>query len=252
MALFDKYANNYDEGHTKAVKLSGFEPAYFHEYKCREIADSLRSKGMLDKPFKLLNYGCGTGNSEKYIKKYLPQASVYSIDVSEESVNVARDANRDLTDVTFEPFNGTTIPFEVEFDVIFIANVFHHIRHEKHVAILKTLHDKLKKGGLLFIFELNPLNPLTMLVAIRNDYRFDKDAKLLNPFYTKRILGEAGFSERDRRYTIFFPQFLSFLIPFEKLLYKFPLGAHYYYIAIKACDVSTTFQHGANNSELSP
>lgn len=233
MALFDKFAKNYDEGHTKAVKLSGFEPAYFHEYKCRELAYCLKAKGLLDQKIKLLNYGCGTGNSEKYIKKYLPNASVYSIDVSEESIKVARDANKDLTDVTFEPFNGSTIPFDIEFDVIFIANVFHHIRHEKHVDILKTLHSKLRIGGLLFLFELNPLNPLTMLVAIRNDYRFDKDAKLLNPFYTKRILSKTGFLEKHIRYTIFFPQFLSFLIPYEKYLCKFPLGAHYYFIAVK-------------------
>ncbi len=225
MALFDKFAKNYDEGHTKAVQLSGFEPSYFHEYKCREIADYLRSKGLLDKRLKLLNYGCGTGNSEKFIKKYLPNASVYSVDVSEESVNVARIANQELSDVT--------IPFDIEFDVIFIANVFHHIRHETHVEILKTLHGKLKKDGLLFIFELNPLNPLTMWVAIQNDYKFDKDAKLLNPFYAKRILTKAGFTQQEIKFTIFFPQFMSFLIPYEKYLSKLPLGAHYYFTAIK-------------------
>ena len=236
MALFDKFAKNYDEGHTTAVQLSGFEPSYFHEYKCRKIADCLRSKGLLDKRLKLLNYGCGTGNSEKYIKKYLPNASLYSIDVSEESIKVARESNKELTDVTFEPFDGSSIPFDIEFDVIFIANVFHHIRHEKHVAILKTLHDKLKKGGLLFIFELNPLNPLTMWVAIQNDYKFDKDAKLLNPFYAKRILTKAGFTQQEIRFTIFFPQFLSFLIPHEKYLSKLPLGAHYYFEAQRTHD----------------
>lgn len=236
MALFDKFAKNYDEGHAEAVKMSGFEPAYFHEYKCREIADYLRSKGLLDKRLKLLNYGCGTGSSEKYIKKYLPNASVYSIDVSEESIKVAREANKDLTDVTFEPFNGLTIPFDIEFDVIFIANVFHHIRHEKHVDILKTLHNKLRKDGLLFIFELNPLNPLTMWVAIQNDYKFDKDAKLLNPFYAKGILTKAGFCKREIRFTIFFPQFMLFLIPYEKYLSKLPIGAHYYFAAQRTHD----------------
>lgn len=236
MALFDKFAKNYDEGHTTAVQLSGFEPAYFHEYKCREIADCLRSRGLLDKRLKLLNYGCGTGNSEKHIKKYLPNSSVYSIDVSEESIKVAREANKELNDVTFEPFDGSSIPFDIEFDVIFIANVFHHIRHEKHVDILKTLHSKLRIGGSLFLFELNPLNPLTMWVAIRNDYKFDKDAKLLSPFYTKGILTKAGFTQQEIRFTIFFPQFLSFLIPHEKYLIKLPLGAHYYFAAQRTRD----------------
>jgi SAM-dependent methyltransferase len=234
MALFDKYAKNYDEGHTKAVKMSGFEPAYFHEYKCREISAYLKSKGLSDKKINLLNYGCGTGNSEKYLKKYLPNASVFSVDVSDESIKVAREANKDITDVTFESFDGNNIPFDKEFHVIFIANVFHHIRHEKHVDILSNLRKKLIKNGQLFIFELNPLNPLTMLVAIRNDYKFDKDAKLLTPFYAKRVLQQAGFADQKIKYTIFFPQFLSFLLPYEKYLNKLPIGAHYYYIARSA------------------
>ena len=233
MALFDKFAKNYDEGHTKAVKLSGFEPSYFHEYKCREMANFLESKGLKGGKISLMNYGCGTGNSEKYIKKYLPNASVFSVDVSEESIKVAREANKDLNDVMFVPFDGMTIPFDGEFDVIFIANVFHHIRREKHVPILKTIQSKLKKGGLLFIFELNPLNPLTIWVAIRNDYKFDKDARLLSPLYMRTILNKSGFIRTQIRYTIFFPQVLSFLIPFEKNLNKIPVGAHYYYIASK-------------------
>ncbi|MDA8170379.1 MAG: class I SAM-dependent methyltransferase [Nitrospiraceae bacterium] len=233
MPVFDKFARNYDEGHKKAVRLSGFEPAYFHEYKLREVSDCLTSKGMADKEIRFLNYGCGTGNSEKYIKKYLPGASIFSVDVSEESIKVARESNKGLVDVTFEPLNGPAIPFDGEFDVIFIANVFHHIRHEKHIGILKDLYNKLREKGLLFIFELNPLNPLTMLVAIRNDYRFDKDAKLLNPFYARKILGNAGFAEKKIRYTVFFPQFLSFLTPFEKYLCRLPLGAHYFFTARK-------------------
>jgi len=234
MALFDKFAKNYDEGHTKAVKLSGFEPSYFHEYKCREMADYLKLKGLLDREIKLLNYGCGTGNSEKYIKKYLPTAAIFSVDVSAESIKVAREANRDLKDVIYESFDGQTIPFATEFDVIYIANVFHHIRREKHVEILKSLFNNLKHDGILFIFELNPINPLTMWVAIRNDYRFDKDAQLLSPYYTNKILKQAGFTRQEIRYTIFFPRFLSFMLPFEKNLHALPFGAHYYFITRKA------------------
>jgi SAM-dependent methyltransferase len=232
MALFDQYARDYNELHTQAVKWSGFTPAYFHEYKCREMADYLKSQGVPDdQPLDLLNYGCGTGGSERYLRQYLPAASIYSVDISEESINVAREAHRHLENVVFEPLKGTVIPYEIKFDVIFVANVFHHIRRDQHLEILKHLKSRLKDGGWLFIFELNPLNPLTMLVAIREDYRFDKDAKLLAPGYAKRVLRKAGFVIQERRYTIFFPGFLSFLIPYERRLRRLPLGAHYYYVA---------------------
>lgn len=236
MALFDKFARNYDEGHIKAVRLSGFEPSYFHEYKPREVADYLTSKGMAGKKIKFLNFGCGTGNSEKYIKKYIPNSSVYAIDVSEESIKVAKEENKGLSDVIFEPFDGTNIPFDTDFDVIFVANVFHHLRREKHINILQNLYRKLATGGFFFIFELNPLNLLTMWVAIKNDYKFDSDAKLLSPFYSRRILTKVGFAQKEIKYTIFFPRFLSYLTPLERYLCKIPLGAHYYYVAKKKGD----------------
>ena len=233
MSLFDQYAHNYNEGHARAVKSTGFEPAYFHEYKIREVFNYLKSRGLDCRDISFLNVGCGIGESEPYIKSYFPDSRVYGIDVSAESIDVARETRKDLAGVTYEPYDGEDIPFGIDFDVVFIANVFHHIRREKHLAMLRTLYHKLKEGGFIFLFELNPLNPLTLWIAFRNDYKFDKDSKLLNPCYTGRLLSACGFRERQITYTIFFPKHLSFLIPLEKHLRKVPLGAHYYYAARK-------------------
>jgi len=232
-AVFDKYANNYDEGHTKAVKVSGFLPSYFHEYKVIELFNYLKSIGKEKEKLLLLNYGCGTGNSEKYLKKYFPNLIICSVDISEESIRVAKEENKDLNDVTFKQFDGLHIPFDFEFDIIFIANVFHHISRRQQIDSMKTLNNKLKAAGFLIMFELNPINPLTLWVAIQNDYKFDKDSKLLNPLYCRKLLNKSGFKKCMIRFTVFFPSFLSFLKRLEKYLYKLPIGAHYYYIAKK-------------------
>ena len=234
MAVFDKFADNYDEGHVKAVALSGFKPSHFHEYKLKEVLKYLKEQGLADKKLKFLDFGCGTGSSVKYIKKYLPKASVYGIDVSKEEIRVARVNCKNLKDVTFAPFDGSNIPFDVNFDVIFIANVFHHIRRDKHRETMKNIYSKLANSGHLFIFELNPLNPLTLFIMFKNDFKFDKDANALIPFYTRKLLSNVGFSDNKIVYTVFFPQFLSILMPFEKYLRWLPFGAHYYYIAKKA------------------
>ena len=231
MSLFDQYALNYNEGHTRAVKSTGFAPDYFHEYKVREIEANLQARGLADREITFLNVGCGIGQSEPYIRQYLPNSRVYSIDVSERSIEVARDMNKGLTNVTFASYDGETIPFDIHFDVIFVAMVFHHIRRENHVRTLATLYKKLSPAGLLFLFELNPLNPLTMWIAYKNDYQFDKDSRLLSPRYTKSILLKSGFGEPGVKYTIFFPNYLSRLLPLEKYLTSVPLGAHYYYVA---------------------
>ena len=137
----------------------------------------------------------------------------------------------DICGITFEAFDGIHIPFENSFDVIFIANVLHHVPFENHVPILKHLYEKLKDGGTLFLFEHNPLNPLTVRAV--NTCEFDRDAKLLNPLYANRVLKESGFARRNIRFVIFFPKFLSFLIPLEKYLRKLPLGAQYYFCGSK-------------------
>ncbi|MFH1824991.1 MAG: class I SAM-dependent methyltransferase [Candidatus Firestonebacteria bacterium] len=232
-AVFDKFADNYDEGHTKAVKASGFSPSYFHEYKVIELFNYLKLIGKEQEKLLLLNYGCGIGSSEKYLKKYFPNLIICSVDISEESIRVAKKENEGLNDVTFKQFDGVNIPFEHEFDIIFIANVFHHIPRKQQIDSMKALNNRLKADGFLIMFELNPINPLTLWVAIQNDYKFDKDSKLLNPLYCRKLLNTSGFRSRTIRFTIFFPAFLSFLKRLEKYLYKLPIGAHYYYIARK-------------------
>jgi SAM-dependent methyltransferase len=233
VTLFDQYAQNYNEGHAKAVKSTGFQPSYFHEYKIREVAAQLKARGLDSQDMNLLNVGCGIGESEPYIREYLPRVTVFGIDVSEKSIDVARESNRELPGVTYAAYDGEHIPFDISFDIVFVANVFHHIRRENHLMTLKILHQRLKDKGLIFLFEHNPLNPLTLWIAYRNDYRFDKDSRLLNPRYAGRILLKTGFTEVEPRYTIFFPNHFSFLLPLEKHLSKLPFGAHYYYVGRK-------------------
>jgi SAM-dependent methyltransferase len=232
MAVFDKFADNYDEGHKKAVSLSGFEPSYFDEYKIRILSETLRDL-KTQPPLRLLNFGCGTGKTEGYIHKYLPDVSVHGIDVSAESVRVARESNREYSNMTFDAFDGVTIPGDAMYDVVFCANVFHHIPRAQHKQSMQGIYSRLKSGGRFVIFELNPINPLTQLVAIQNDYKFDPNANLLSPFYLKGLLNGSGFSKVDVRYTIFFPSFLSGLGFLESYLGWLPLGAHYYYVATK-------------------
>ena len=232
MSEFDKFAGKYEDIHAENIKTSGYDPSYFDEMKIREIHSSLKSDGKENRTMKFLNFGCGIGKSEKYIRKYFPCSMIYSVDVSEESVKAAQERNKHLEGIRFETFDGYNIPFDVEFDVIFIANVLHHVPFERHLPLLKNLCSKMNKEGALFLFEHNPLNPLTVRAV--NTCEFDRDAHLLNPLYTRTILSQSGFLWRKMRFIIFFPKSLSFLVTCEKYLNKLPLGAQYYFIAKKS------------------
>jgi SAM-dependent methyltransferase len=228
---FDRFADNYDEVLDKSIRFSGYDSSFFDERKIKEIYDFLESRGIADKPLRFLNFGCGIGKSEKYIAHYFPQAAIYSVDTSQESIEIARTNSRERDNITFSTFDGHHIPFESEFDVVLVANVFHHIPPAEHVAVLKHISGKMAGQGYLFIFEHNPFNPLTRKVV--NSCEFDKDAVLLSPLYTGRILQAGGFSWRTIRFIHFVPKFIAFLTPLERLLRKFPLGAQYYFIAKK-------------------
>lgn len=228
---FDCMADTYEALHRQNTKSSGYSTSYFAEYKVKEVAGHLKEIGWAGRGIRVLNFGCGIGNSEAYIRKYLPTSLIYSVDVSRKSVEYARHKNKDLQDVYFSVFDGRVIPFDVAFDVIFVANVIHHVPREQHAEVLSLLNHSLRPSGLLFLFEHNPLNPLTVK-AVR-ECPLDKGILLLSPSYTRRLLSQVGFCETSLRFTLFFPGFLSTLTPMERYLRKCPLGAQYYFIAKK-------------------
>jgi ubiquinone/menaquinone biosynthesis C-methylase UbiE len=224
---FDEFASNYDEELGRVLKSVGDEGAdYFVEYKIKELA---RRLGM-EQPRRFLNFGCGTGNSEVFLVKYFCDTEFHGIDVSSRSIHVAQERN--LPKTKFGVYDGNIIPYpDDSFDVIFISNVLHHINHFEHYSVMIEINRVLRKGGSVFVFEHNPLNPLTQKVV--RECEFDRDAHLLYSWETKSLLKRAGFHDVSCSFTLFFPKVLSFLRRFEKYMTYIPIGAQYYCSALK-------------------
>lgn len=228
---FDNFASDYREIHTQNVqKLSGKDSDYFSEYKIKELTSFID----VEKNIMLLDLGCGDGNSARYIKQYYPKCNYYGIDISKESINIAKQKYGSCKNVSFSTYNGRKIPYEDGcFDIVFIACVMHHINYRNHKKIIKECMRVLKSGGKLVIFEHNPYNPLTVKTV--KDCPFDEDAVLMSSKYLKRLVKYIGFRKVNTRYTIFVPRIgmLERLAVFEKYLYKLPIGGQYYIIAEK-------------------
>jgi ubiquinone/menaquinone biosynthesis C-methylase UbiE len=224
---FDPFAEGYRDIHTKNIKISGADSLYFAEMKVK-----LLKKTEDNVELKVLDVGCGDGATELYMNKYFPSWKIKAIDISEKSIDEAK--KRRLFNCDFTSYDGRSIPFTDEsFDVVFMAGVLHHIDFSRHDDLIKEISRVLKKEGRFYLFEHNPLNPLTRHLV--KTCEFDADAKLLKIGYTMPLLLSNNFSVYHKYFIIFFPRkgLLSAFIFLEKYLQWLPLGGQYYIQAVK-------------------
>ncbi len=103
---FDNFANDYDALLQKSISASGYEAAYFDEHKIKTLfGDYKNDRNVSKKNVQIMNFGCGTGKSEKYISQYFTDCSVCSVDVSEKSIDVAKQRNREYKNMQFLKFD---------------------------------------------------------------------------------------------------------------------------------------------------
>lgn len=221
---FDQFSNSYNEYLNDSVNLLGGKQAFFTDYKAKLIKNFLKKKSLLRTELTFLDFGCGIGNNIPYLSKNLPRCRLYGTDISTGSIKIANDLYSNIC--TFKYFEGGSLPFQNNyFDFVFISNVLHHISSDNHVQTLKVIKEVLKKNGIIFIIEHNPLNPLTK--SIFKNCIFDKEAEMLKAKYLLSILKKEKFKSPKLNYILFVPPFLKFFSFIDKYISFIPLGAQY-------------------------
>ncbi|MEP6616388.1 MAG: class I SAM-dependent methyltransferase [Ginsengibacter sp.] len=224
---FDEFASDYRAIHTKNIAVSGADSFYFTEMKVKLLQEFENNVSI-----KVLDIGCGDGSTELFMTRYFHNWNINAIDVSEKSIAAAKE--KDLADVTFQWYDGSKIPFvEDSFDVVFMAGVLHHVSFSLHAQLLAEVYRVIKKGGRFYLFEHNPLNPVTRHLV--KTCVFDKSARLLSSSYTTRVLKHLQFIIVKNRFIIFFPRkgIFSGFIFLEKFFSRIPLGGQYFMVAKK-------------------
>lgn len=214
---FDQYAARYETDLKQSIPSAFTEDCYFAEYKIRYISHRVGNNHSTN----LLDFGCGIGRSLSLLNKQFPSAELWGYDVSSQSIEFASQQHPGMAHLTN---NLDDLPI-AGFDIIFTANVFHHIPPTERTDAMIQCKRLLKDGGRIFLFEHNPFNPVTRLIFERCP--FDKDAVMLKQHEVLSLAEKAGLKVVRSDYTLFFPRQLSFLRPMEKLLGWLPLGAQY-------------------------
>lgn len=208
---FDAFAGSYEEDHRQSIRASGEDPAYFHDYKLA----CLRRKGV-DETAPLLDFGCGIGNlTTRFVTRF---AEVHAYDPSAVSMEKARER---APKAIFHDTHAT-LP-RGHFETIVLSGVLHHVDPRARIDLVTEVRSLLRPGGRVFVFEHNPLNPVTRRAV--DKCAFDDDAVLLFPWETRKVLRAAGFDEIELDYIVFFPRPLAFLRPLEPRLRRLAIGA---------------------------
>jgi SAM-dependent methyltransferase len=212
---FDRFAAGYEELLQASLPASQAEDPYYAEYKVRHVAARMPA------PAQVLDFGCGVGKSLPLLRQRFPQAELWGYDVSPDSLRMAQGVAPEahLTcDWQALPADGV--------DLILAANVFHHIPPAEQPAALEGCRHLLTPGvGRLFIFEHNPLNPVTRRVFERCP--FDEDATMIPRARMLELSAAAGLRVVRSDFTLFFPKQLAGLRALERWMGWVPLGAQY-------------------------
>ncbi len=219
---FEEYKQSYVAEVEQSIDFAGQGHDFFIRVKADElIASCTRQLGSLAGR-SVLDVGCGVGLMSGYVGKHF--GDLRGIDIAPGVVDKAAER---VPEGKFELYDGRRIPFNDEtFDVVFTVCVLHHVPPAQWGSLVAEMARVLKPGGLLYIFEHNPYNPLTRRAV--SDCPFDADAKLLSRSRSAALIKGAGLDAAEARYVLFFPWDGSGFRNVESGLRWLPLGAQYF------------------------
>ena len=222
---FDHHADTYREDVENAIAWSGKDVDYFAEGKANLLVAVAERR--LGDPGKLraLDIGCGVGVTDRFLAGRF--GALHGVDIAADAVEKARKAN---PEVHYESYDGGVLPFaDDSVDLAFTICVVHHVPTGDWPAFAAEMKRVVRPGGLVVVFEHNPLNPLTRVSVSRCP--FDEDVTLLRAGTTARLLGDAGLSPVERRFFYFLPVRDVATSRLERALTRVPLGAQYFVAA---------------------
>ena len=220
-------SDEYDALLAAGIRLSGEEKTFFIEGRLASLFAALPA-GF--RPRRILDFGCGTGDTAELLAARAPGAEVVGVDVSAAALAVARaryPAAR-FAELAELPALGA-------FDLCYVNGVLHHIEPAKRGEAMAAIFAALAPGGRLGLFDNNAWNPGAWMVMRR--IAFDRDAVPMSPLAARRLVRDAGFADVTLRSLFYFPRPLAWLRFLEPALGRLPLGAQLQILATRPGNV---------------
>ena len=222
MAEFDEYEPTYKDNVQKSIEFSGLDVDFFMQAKAAHLLSAATRLLGDPKELSFLDVGCGIGLMDEFIRGSVRSAS--GVDMSSKSIETAK---KNLPELDFKAYDGKSIPHpDNTFDVAFAVNVMHHVPPKQWLHFLQEMRRVVKVGGLVFVFEHNKFNPVTLHIV--NNCPMDDNAVLVTKSSLKKLLRQAGLPIVDSRYILFFPWKHNIFLKLEAFIKFLPFGAQHY------------------------
>lgn len=217
---FDAFAESYRSEMESALGRFGGESSYYLNQKVRLLKNLLR-KPVIET---ILDFGSGIGQAVPFLIEAFTPDKLVCTDESIDSLRVLQTAHpnvliREIKDLPYG-----------EFDLIFVANVLHHVDPLDRQDLIQDLSRRLKRGGTIAIFEHNPINPVTRQIV--SNCSFDEGVRLLKLREVRSLFGRLDkMNVLESGYFLFVPEPLKLLNWVERPLRRLPVGGQHFVIA---------------------
>jgi trans-aconitate methyltransferase len=217
---FDDYAASYRADMHDALGRFGGESSYYLSEKVRLLAHHLGA----ERPRQILDFGAGIGQAVPFLlNTFVPEVLVCT-DESKESLSVLR-----ATYPVVMAAEMSELDYGV-FDLVFVANVLHHVEQSHRAELLADLCQRLSPGGVIAVFEHNPINPVTRRIV--SNCAFDEGVVLLSAHEVKNHLRRVkGMAVEQAGYFLFVPEPLKKLNWLDGALRWLPMGGQHFVLA---------------------
>jgi demethylmenaquinone methyltransferase/2-methoxy-6-polyprenyl-1,4-benzoquinol methylase len=147
---------------------------------------------------KIMDLGCGSGRNICLMTKYLSdQGKILGLDIGSEMLEQAQSRCKKYPNVEFKNLRiDEVLPYENEYDKVFIAFVLHGFVQEKRLQIIENARLALRPGGKFIILDYNEFDLKQASLLAR--FAFKVECPLATDFISrdiKGILREQGFDE---------------------------------------------------------
>lgn len=205
---FNSIAKEYEKNY-------GYEDE-FTKYKINKKVDRfLKSLDLFNcnKNSKVLEIGCGTGTYTIEYSKRIKNLKVLATDISEEMINLSSKNKKMPTNVKFKVASAyNTMLKSRSVDVVCGFYILHHIDQKK---VKKEILRVLKKGGMVYFYEPNILNPIVF--AIKSS-RFIK--KIIGDSSDEWAINPIKVASQWKEFKVVYNRTSEFVWPLSFVPYK--------------------------------